>query len=278
SKGYKAGSFPSLAAASFVALAPVTQESVTAYEVGVKAGLFDRLVQFNAAAFYMNYKDKQIRGRLADPVFGGLETLVNIPKSRIWGAEADVTIRPITGLTLAGSVTYLNSKIQVSPAAPYNYNVLGVVDDFAGEALPFTPEWSGSVNLDYRHDMGGGITPFFGVSVNARTKADAQPGAQRLEYLDGCKVTTGNTPGIAGGIPVCFTAPGVNNPFAIDGYATVDGRLGVEGPDGRWKLMVWGKNMFNKYYWSNVISSADSAARFAGMPATYGVTLSFKTR
>ncbi|MFD2579233.1 hypothetical protein ACFSTD_12880 [Novosphingobium colocasiae] len=52
----------------------------------------------------------------------------------------------------------------------------------------------------------------------------------------------------------------------LNGYATVDGRVGVEGKDGAWKLMFWAKNMFNKYYWTNVISSADSAARFAGMP------------
>ena len=59
---------------------------------------------------------------------------------------------------------------------------------------------------------------------------------------------------------------------------TVDGRLGIEGPDGRWKVMVWGKNLFDKYYWSNVISSADAASRFAGTPRTFGVTLSVKTK
>ena len=62
------------------------------------------------------------------------------------------------------------------------------------------------------------------------------------------------------------------------GYTTVDGRFGIEGPDGQWKVMFWGKNIFDKYYWTNVISSADSAARFSGRPATYGVTLSFKTK
>ncbi len=278
SRGYKAGSFPTLAAASFVALAPVTQEAVTAYEVGMKASLLDRAVQFNTAAFYMDYKNKQARGRLKDPVFGALETLVNVPKSRIWGVEADVTIKPIRGLTLAGAVTYLNTKILESPAFPYNFNVLGQVDNFAGDPLPFTPKWSGSVNLDYRHELSSGLTPFFGASVNARTKSDSQFGSERFKYLDGCKLTTGTTPGIPGGTPVCSLAPGVTNPFGIAGYATVDGRLGIEGPDGRWKVMVWGKNLFDKYYWSNVISSADSAARFAGTPRTFGVTLSVKTK
>lgn len=268
SRGYKAGSFPTLAAASFVALEPVSQESVTAYEAGFKASLANRAVQLNAAGFYMDYKDKQIRGRLLDPVFGGLETLVNIPKSRIWGAEADVTIVPTDGLTLSGAITYLNSKIKESPAAPYNYNVLGVADDFAGDALPFTPEWSGTFNLDYRHEMANGGAPFFGVTVSARTKSDSQPGARRMEYLEGCLVDTSDN-------PVCFLPDGVTNPFALKGWTTVDARLGYESPDGAWKVMVWGKNILNTYYWTNVISSADSAARFAGMPATYGVTFGF---
>jgi len=271
SRGYKAGSFPTLAAASYVALRPVTQESVTAYEAGFKASLANRAVQFNGAAFYMDYKDKQIRGRLFDAVFGGLETLVNIPKARIWGLEADVTVNPARGLTLNGAVTYLNSKIKESPAAPYNYNVLGVVDNFAGDPLPFTPKWSGSVNLDYRHELSNGGAPFVGVSVTGRSKSDSQPGAQRMKYLEGCQLDTS-------GDPVCFLAPGVTNPFVLPSYATVDARLGYEGPDGAWKVMVWGKNIFDKYYWTNVISSADSAARFAGMPATYGLTLSFKLR
>ena len=277
SRGYKAGSFPTLAAANFVALAPVTQEAVTSYEVGVKAGFMDHRVQLNAAAFYMDYKNKQMRGRLADPVFGGLETLVNIPKSRITGAEADITIKATHDLTLTGAVTYLDSKILISPAAPYNYNVLGVVDNFHGDPLPFTPKISGSINLDYRHELSSGITPFFGLSANARSKADAQPGAQRMDYLAGCKTTTGGG-GVPADTPVCSLMPGVSNPFVIPGYTTVDGRFGIEGPDGQWKVMFWGKNIFDKYYWTNVISSADSAARFSGRPATYGVTLSFKTK
>ncbi|MFD2579234.1 TonB-dependent receptor domain-containing protein [Novosphingobium colocasiae] len=117
SRGYKAGSFPSLAAANAVALRPVNQEYVTAFEAGFKASMFDRVVQLNAAGFYMDYRDKQVRGRLLDPIFGGLETLVNIPKSRIAGFEADVTVRPTSGLTLSGAVTYLSSKNPQEPGA-----------------------------------------------------------------------------------------------------------------------------------------------------------------
>jgi len=164
SRGYKAGSFPTVSASSWNQLVPVTQESVTAYEVGVKSGLLDRRVTFNAAAFYYDYKDKQIRGKILDPVFGVLNALVNVPKSRIWGLEAEVSVRPATGLTIAGSATYLNSKVT-------NYvgtSVSGETADFAGDRIPFTPEWQGTLDVDYRFDMGT-VRPFFGTTVSART-------------------------------------------------------------------------------------------------------------
>ena len=247
------------------------QESVLAYEAGIKASFLNRAVQFNGAGFYYDYRDKQVRGRQLDAVFGGLETLVNIPKSRIWGLEGELTIHPTEGLTLSGAVTYLNSKIQKSPGAPYNYNVLGVVDSFVGDALPFTPKWNASANIDYRHELSNGGTPFIGVTVTGRSKSDSQPGASRLKYLDDCKLDSS-------GDPVCFLMPGVTNPFGLNGYVTIDGRIGYEGPEGAYRVMLWGKNLTNKYYWTNVISSADAASRFAGRPATYGITFGFKIK
>jgi len=39
--------------------------------------------------------------------------------------------------------------------------------------------------------------------------------------------------------------------------------------------MVWAKNLLSKYYWTNVVTTSDASARFAGRPATYGVTVGF---
>lgn len=50
-----------------------------AYEIGFKAPLFDRMVQFNGGAFYYDYIDKQSRVRILDPLFSLLEKLVNVP-------------------------------------------------------------------------------------------------------------------------------------------------------------------------------------------------------
>ena len=97
SRGYKAGSFPVLAAGTNSQYEPVTQETVTAYETGFKVSALDRKVQLNAAAFYYDYKDKQILGKTVDQVFGVLDILINVPKSRVTGAEAELTVRPVHG-------------------------------------------------------------------------------------------------------------------------------------------------------------------------------------
>ncbi len=261
SRGYKAGSFPSLSVASYLGMLPVTQESVTAYEGGFKASLADRTVQINAAAFYYDYKDKQIRGKLLDATFGGLDALINIPKSRIYGAEADITVRPVEGLTINGAVTYLNSKITENPPLARRNNIYAQVDNFIGDPLPFTPKWSGVVNVDYRRQIQSGGSVFLGASVNARSRSDAAIGANRIPFP--YSATSFTRPGLGG------------NVFNIKGYATVDGRIGYEAADESWKVMLWGKNIFDKYYWTTVIPSNDSQARFAGMPATYGITMGF---
>jgi outer membrane receptor for ferrienterochelin and colicin len=54
------------------------------------------LAQVNAAVFYYDYADKQLKGRVvANPnVFGPLEALVNVPRSQVQGAEIQVDLAP----------------------------------------------------------------------------------------------------------------------------------------------------------------------------------------
>jgi len=259
SRGYKAGSYPTVSAATFDQLQPVTQESVTTYEAGLKAGFFDRKAQFNAAVFYNDYKNKQIRGKLRDPIFDTLDALVNVPKSRIYGAEAELTVRPVPALTLSGAVTYLNSKIKRYSG----YNVVGAIADFAGQDLPFTPTWTYAFNADYRPRLANGGSPFVGVTVNGRSSSDAA--------LAGSSI-------IIPASPTNRVLPGLVHPFALKGYATVDFRAGYEADDGAWRIMLWAKNAFDKLYWTNTATSLDATFRYAGRPATYGLTVGFKMK
>ncbi|EZP79307.1 TonB-dependent receptor precursor [Novosphingobium resinovorum] len=253
SRGYKAGSFPELAPATYIQLEPVTQESVTSYEAGFKTTFADRMVTLNGAAFYYDYKDKQVRGKLLDPIFGILDTLVNIPKSRVWGLEAELSVRPASGLTVSASGTYINSKVLEYSGQ----NVIGFADDFRGDPLPLTPKWAGQVAVDYRMALPSGGTPFIGLTVSGRTSADGALGGSRIAYP--ANATT-------------IVRPGVTYPYHIDGYVLVNGQIGYEAPDEAWRVMVWGKNILNKYYWTAVPAANDSSARLTGRPATYGIT------
>ena len=138
SRGFKAGSYPSLAAGTFAQLQPVVQEQLQAYEVGFKTRILNKKLILNGALFYYDYSNKQVRGKLEDPVFGPLDALVNVPKSDVEGAELDATTSPVAGLLLNASVTYLQTDVERYSG----YDVLGHFRDFAGSSLPDTPKWS----------------------------------------------------------------------------------------------------------------------------------------
>ena len=66
--------------------------------------------------------------------------------------------------------------------------------------------------------------------------------------------------------------------LATKAYTLIDLRAGFEAPDGRWRVTLWGRNIADSYYWTTANANLDTTVRFAGMPATYGVTLSLKLR
>ena len=271
SRGFKAGSYPTAAGSDFSSYRPVTQESVTSYEAGFKASLADRVVQLNGAAFYYDYKDKQIRGKLVDPTFDVLDILINVPKSQIFGAEAELTVRPAPGFTIGGSVTYLDSEVKADNGMPfigptaYGRSCPGERAsgecDLTGSELPFTPKWSYSLNADYRHDMGDSAI-IAGAGLRGQSSS--------VSTLDGRTIQFRNSH------PNDRRVAGIDRPFVIPSYVTVDARLGYEFGDRRYKIMVWGKNVFNEYYVTNANHFLDTTVRFAGQPATYGITLSVK--
>ena len=270
SRGYKAGSYPTAAGSDFRSYRPVTQESVTSYEAGFKTSLANRMVQLNAAAFYYDYVNKQIRGKIVDPVFDVLDILINVPKSKVLGAEAELTVRPATGFTVGASVTYLDSKVRTNKGThfvgPTAYgNSCGTIAvpgpcDFTGSELPFTPKWSYSLNADYRVPLGSNSLTFGG-GLRGQSSSVSTLNGRSIQFRN---------------LPADRHVSGIDRPFVIPSYTVVDAQAGYEFGDRRYKMMVWGKNIFNKYYVTNANHYLDTTVRFAGMPATYGVTLSVK--
>ncbi|MEZ5482561.1 MAG: TonB-dependent receptor [Porticoccaceae bacterium] len=274
SQGYKAGSYPTLAANSYSELTPVTEESVLAYELGFKMTMADGSIQWNGAVFHYDYEDKQVRGKTEVIPFGALDRLVNIPESTITGVETDIVAQLTEKLTLTMAVTYLDSEVDDYPmtlnGVPYAFDAYGNNRDLSGESLPLTPELSYSLDLDYRTPLENGGALFMGVNVVGQSDADAVFDGDDLSIYD--TLPRGGTLGVDAGFHKSIT----ENYFVIEDYYTVGARIGYESDDGRFRVMLWGKNITDEYYWNSVIASSEGGARVAGRPRTYGLTVGYK--
>ena len=240
SKGYKAGTFGNINASSTAQFVPAVQESILNYEGGFKAQFADRRASLNGAIFYMDYRNKQLRSKLIDSTFGILDAIINIPKSHLQGFELELQARPTDGLSFGAALTYVDSEIDRYTGV----NAGGVQADFAGTRVPFTPKWQVATNMRADIPLSSGLNLFGGVQLTYRSATNA----------------------IVGETPL----------YRIDDYALLDLQIGVEEPDGGWKATLWGKNITNTYYWTNVVAGQDTVVRYAAKPATYGVTLGYR--
>ncbi|WP_176593627.1 TonB-dependent receptor [Sphingobium sp. EM0848] len=109
SRGYRAPSFNAQAFFDPSELSVAKAEQVTSYELGAKTQFWDRRVTLNAAVFYYDYKNQQFIN--VDPA-SAAQTLLNIPKSRIYGGEAELTIRATDDLTMRAGMGLLSAKIK----------------------------------------------------------------------------------------------------------------------------------------------------------------------
>ncbi len=254
SQGYKAGVYSNLGASVISQYVPAVQEKLVSYEAGFKMPLANRRVHLNAAAFYYSYTNKQVRAKVLDQIWGLLERLVNIPKSKVYGAEIEFGAEPIDGLTIGASATFMDSKVtsdydtlETNTGDFAVYNNMGFTGNFKDSELPFTPHVSANADVQYEWEIGR-VKPFLGGTVVYQGKSNAtfQNATLRADW------------------------------FEIPSYTTVDLRAGVSGNDGQWKFSVYGYNVFNKYYLTSPTYYGDASWSMAGRPVTYGASFSFR--
>ena len=252
SQGYKAGIFSAIGASRVNQYTPATQEKVIAYEGGIKAPILGNALQFNGAVFYYDYSDKQVRGRVQDTVFGLLEKMLNVPKSYVLGVEGEITARPVDGLRISAGATYLKSKVtsnySSTPDGLAVYNAAGFTGNFKGSKLPFTPEFSATLDAQYEFPVSSSWNAFIGGGLTYQTSQ--------------------NTTFVNAGLPA--------SDFEIDGYALLDLRAGVSSEDGRWRISAFGRNITDQAYVTSVSTYLDTLIRYRGKPTVYGLSVAFR--
>ena len=145
SRGFRAPSFNAQAFFDPSELNVAAAEEVDSFELGSKNRFADRVITLNMAAFYYKYRNQQFIN--VDPATAA-QTLLNIPRSRIFGGEAELTVRPSEMVTLRGSLGILDAKIQ-----------RGVVSggNVAGNDLTNAPSLTASAGIDVTfHDGDAG--------------------------------------------------------------------------------------------------------------------------
>ncbi len=240
SKGYKSASTPVNAASKSEQNAPATQESLLAYEVGVKAGLFDQRMQANASLFYYDYTDKQVSSFFPDPIYRALSRLQNAPEGEAYGLDAELTWLVAEHLTAIGGLTLLQTEFGTFETS----DAFGLPTNRQGDPFMYSPETTASLTLMYDRPVSD--TLGFRSALSGRWQSESTAGDPDDPQYD------------------------------IDSYGVLNGSVGIYSLDDNWEVSVWGKNLTDEYYWQQIASNANVVLRFAGRPRTYGASLSYR--
>lgn len=146
--GYQPGG-PNLAVAG--AQPSFKPDTLTNYEVGVKSQFLDNRVLLDVDAFDIEWNDIQLLENI-----NGVNQGANGGTATSRGVEANLSIRPVTGLSIDGSFAYVDARL--------TQDVPGI-GGVSGDQLPNIAPYSGSVRVSYTHAISRDWTANFGAGV-----------------------------------------------------------------------------------------------------------------
>jgi iron complex outermembrane recepter protein len=232
SRGFKSGNFQGQLTFNPPDLEAFDKELVTAYEIGAKTQLINNSLQFNVSAFFYDYEGVQVYG----PIFDG------------------GVIGPLFGITNAGDAEVYGAEFELLWRAAEGLDIrlgLGlldteITDSFVpniaeGSDLPNSPEVNFNSSVNYEWSLTSGWIAE--VSFDASYKGDVSYDIvnQPVETLE-------------------------------DGYWIANARAGVTSSNGKWGVHIWGKNITDSVYRTQVLTSTVGFGESYGVPATYGVS------
>ena len=237
STGFKSGGFNGgflLDPAQAVAFDP---ETITAYELGIKATLPAARMQANAAVFFYDYTDIQVFTFINS---GGVPTsiLSNAGEAEILGFEADLLWKPSDSLSFNGAIGLLDTEfVKFSSDA-----TLGTAD-FAGNTMPFSPELSLTAGANYHAPISRTLE--FSASMDASYQSEV--------WFD-----PSNAPLLG-----------------EDGYGLLNASIGIGEANGQWTATLFATNLTDEAYNAYAIDLSDFGfiQYVRGAPRTVGIRL-----
>jgi iron complex outermembrane receptor protein len=223
-------------------------EKVWTYETGAKANFLDGAVRLAADVFYSDYKNFQARvGAGNNTGTGGALPVLNAGKLRIWGIEAEATVKPVDPWTIRASFGYLDAEYsrfddaRRAPASSFSCNPTGqrIVCEPA-----FAPPITFSLGTDYVVALGRAGTVTVG--------GDAR-------FVDKHFLSVDNRPGLS-----------------EDGYLLANAFVQYDAPSGGWFVRGGVKNIGEELYKTDAqefSSVGNIQSVYYGDPRTWSLTV-----
>ena len=265
--------------------AAYSPDNLTNYEVGLKTDLFDRMMTLNMSAYFMEWKDTQIGFFNPAAGFGNTAFATNGPTYEIKGIEAQISARPMDGLTIQSSGSYNDSQQANSPCFIANNptassfgkcitqvlsggSVKPVQSPFGdvGGITPFSPKFQGNIRARYDFAGAGGMEWFVSGGVNYTSSMYNQPAT----YPSGDVAANGNVLGPNGIIVPATTVLR----YKMKGYALTDAQVGFKRDD--WTVTLFADNLFNSQASTFTNSAQYIKTSTVVRPRTYGLKISTK--
>jgi iron complex outermembrane receptor protein len=235
-KGFKTGGINtgSLQSAAY------DPEYIWNYELGLKAKLFDGLMQANLATFYYEYDDLQVTQFAVGQTF-----IENAASADGRGVELEVSAFVGERLSLNVALAYLDAEFKSYDTLDTFRPGLGVLD-LKGNQLPRAPEFTASVIGRYEVPL----------EHNAALSLQVEYQHQDPQYF-----TPFNTSYSEGGR-----------------YDVFNARVTYVSADGRWELAAFGRNLTDEVYENAMTVSGINAGTLVlfGPPRTYGLEARYR--
>lgn len=135
-------------------------DTTSNYELGIKGDLFEHRLTFDAAAYYIEWKNFQIQESFfSDDLSHSYEGNAGSAKSE--GLEASVQSHPLEGLTITAQGSY-NNAVLTQALQPPQFSAVAL----SGDRLPYSIRWSGGLTANQDIPLSGEWISFVGGAVN----------------------------------------------------------------------------------------------------------------
>jgi outer membrane receptor protein involved in Fe transport len=176
--GYRAGGPNANVPGNSTAPKSYEPDKDNSFDIGIKGELLDRRLSFDAALYYIDWKNVQIA-----VIDQATQFLIhtNGGNAKSQGLELALQARPANGLTIAASATFGDAKLKEALPA------ISTAIAAAGERLPFSSRFASSFSLDQEFALAGSWKASAGGSLHF-------VGERKADFISGAGATRSTLP------------------------------------------------------------------------------------